>query len=113
MADSRPPPPPPPSEDEPRGAEFWLAPFFRDSSLWPVLAVAALIFVVLAASGLLLALDRNPFAIAAVLLALWGSIDLAIRARRRGGSRLVQGCVAAFWALSIAAAVAARRAGWF
>ena len=104
----------PPANDDPRGAELWLAPFFRDSTLWPVLIVAAAIFVVLGAAGLLLAfVDRNPFALAAVLLLLWISVDALVRDRRRGRSRLLLGCVAGFWLLSIAAAAGARWAGWF
>jgi hypothetical protein len=106
--------PAPSANGEPRGAELWLAPFFRDSSLWPVLCVAVAIFVVLGASALLLAfVERNPFAVAALLLLLWISVDAVIRDRRRGRSRLLLGCVTGFWLLSIAAAAGARWAGWF
>jgi len=106
--------PTPPAGGEPRGAELWLAPFFRDSSLWPVLCVAVAIFVVVGASALLLAfVERNPFAIGAVLLLFWISVDAVVRDRRRGGSRLLLGCVSGFWMLSIAAAAGARWAGWF
>ncbi len=104
--------PAPPERDEPHGAEFWLAPYFRDSTLWPVLVTIAAIFVVLGASALLLALERNPFAVAAVLVLLWISLDAAIRNQRRGGSRLLLGCIAAFWLLSAAAAAGVRWAGW-
>jgi hypothetical protein len=106
--------PPSPANGEPRGAELWLAPFFRDSTLWPVLGVAVAIFVVLGASALLLAfVERNPFALAAVLLLLGISVDAVVRDRRRGGSRLLLGSVAGFWLLSIAAATGAHWAGWF
>lgn len=100
--------------DEPRGAERWLAPFFRDSTLWPVLVAVSAVFVVFGASALLLAfVERNPFAVGAVLILLWMSIDAGIRSRRRGGSRLLVGAIAVFWLLSAAAALGAAWAGWF
>ncbi len=102
-----------PERDEPHGAEFWLAPYFRDSTLWPVLVTVGAIFVVLGASALLMALERNPFSIAAVLVMLWISSDAVIRNQRRGRSRLLLGCIASFWLLSAAAAAVARWAGWF
>ena len=34
-------PPPSESRDDPHGADLWLVPFFRDSTLWPVLVTAA------------------------------------------------------------------------
>ncbi len=106
--------PEPPATDERRGAELWLAPFFQDSSLWPVLCVAVAIFVVVGAAALLLAfVERNPFAVTALLLLFWISVDAVVRDRRRGRSRLLLGCVTGFWLLSIAAAAGARWAGWF
>ena len=103
-----------PAPSEPRGAERWLAPFFRDSTLWPVLVTVSLVFLVIGASALLLAfVERNPFAVAAVLLLFWISFDAGIRSRRRGGSRLVLGMIAAFWLLSAAGALGAVWAGWF
>src|SRR5262245_11157678 len=104
-------PVPPDHGDEPRGIEFWLAPFFRDSTLWPVLVTAALMFVALGASALLMALERNLFAIAAVLVMLWISLDAGIRSRRRRGSRLLVCSIAGFWLLSATAAAGARWAG--
>jgi len=103
----------PESRDEPQGVELWLAPFFRDHTLWPVLVTAALIFAALGASALLMALERNPFAVAAVFLMLWITADAGIRSWRAGGSRLLLGCIAGFWLLSAAAAIAARWSGWF
>jgi hypothetical protein len=100
--------------DEPRGAERWLAPFFRDSTLWPVLVTVSAVFVVLGASALLMAIvELNPFAIGAVTILVWISVDAGIRSRRRGGSRLLLGAIAAFWLLSGAAALGAVWAGWF
>jgi hypothetical protein len=106
-------PAPPDEREEPHGVELWLAPFFRDSTLWPVLVTAASIFIVLGASALLLAFERNPFAVAAVVVMLWISADAGIRSWRAGGSRLLLGSIAVFWLLSAAAAGAARWAGWF
>jgi hypothetical protein len=98
----------------PSGVEFWLAPFFRDSSLWPVLTVAVAIFVLFGAWGLLLAaVDRNLFALVAMLLVFWMSVDALIRNRRAGGSKLLTGSIAGFWLLSIAAASGAHWAGWY
>ena len=104
---------PPEQRDEPHGVELWIGPFFRDPSLWPVLVTAAAIFTVLGASALLMALERNPFAVAAVLVMLWISADAGIRSWRAGGSRLLLGSIAGFWLLSAAEAIAARRLGWF
>ena len=114
MAEGEDPAPPEPSDDsDPRGTELWLAPFFRDPTLWPVLVTAAAIFAVLGASALLMALERNPFAVAAVVVMLWITADAGIRSWRAGGSRLLPGSIAGFWLLSAAAAVAARWSGWF
>jgi len=103
----------PRDDPEPRGVELWLAPFFRDASLWPVTAVVAAIAVVFGASALLLALERNVFAAAAVALLFWISFDACWRQSRRGGSKLLLGCVTGFWGLSAAAALAVHWAGWF
>jgi len=95
--------------------ERWIEPYFRDSSLWPVLVVAAAIFVTLVASVLVLAVgDRNLAAMAALLALVWMSADATlreIRSRRRLG--LVGGAILAVWVLAAAAAVAARRSGFF
>jgi hypothetical protein len=100
--------------DDPSSPEFWLAPFFQESTLWPVLAAAAMMITALGAWALLLAfVERNPFGVAAVLVLLWISVDASLRNRRRGGARILIGCVAGFWLLSSAAAVGARWAGWY
>ena len=101
-------------DPEPSGAERWLAPFFRASTLWPVLVTVFVVVVVFGASALLLAfVERNPFALGAVLILFWISIDAGIRSRRHGGSRLLVGSIAAFWLLSAAVALGAAWAGWF
>ncbi len=104
----------PEREDAPRDLAGWLAPYLRDPSLWPVTLVVFAIAVVLGASGLLLAFaERNPFALGAVLLALWISVDVSLRERRRGRPPRVAIGALALWLASAAAAVAARSAGWF
>jgi hypothetical protein len=107
-------PTPPGESDEPHGTDLWLAPFFRDSTLWPVLVTAAAAFTALGAWALLVAfVERNPFGVAAVLVLLWITVDAGIRYRRSPGSRFLIGSIAAFWILSIGSAVAVRWLGWF
>jgi hypothetical protein len=109
-----PQPTPDPDRDAPKGVDLWLAPFFRDSSLWPVLAVAIMIFVLFGAWGLLLAaVEGNLFALCAMVIVFWMSVDIVIRNRRNGGAKLIVGCIVGFWALSIAAATSAHYAGWY
>jgi hypothetical protein len=100
--------------NEPSGTDLWLAPFFRDSTLWPVLVTAAAAFTSLGAWALLLAfVERNPAGIAAVLILLWISVDAGVRYRRSPGSPYLIGSIAGFWALSSAAAVGVRWLGWW
>jgi len=104
-----------PDAPEPGGLERWLAPYFRDSTLWPVLAVAAATAVTVVASVLLLAVvDRNLTAGAAVLVLGWISVDVLRRERRaRGRTGLAGRAILSLWALGSAAALAAWRAGLF
>ena len=106
---------PPTGEPEPEGVERWLAPYFRDSTLWPVLAVVAASAVTGLASVLLLAaVDRNLAAMAALIALVWMSVDVTRRERRaRGRTGLAGRALLALWALSLAAALAARRVGLF
>ena len=107
-------PPPSESRDDPHGADLWLVPFFRDSTLWPVLVTAAGAFTALGAWALLVAfVERNPFGVAALLVLLWITVDAAIRYRRSPGGRYLLGGIAGFWLLSIGAAVGVRWLGWF
>jgi hypothetical protein len=91
----------------------WIEPYFRDSTLWPVLVVAAAIAVTLVAALLVLAVvDRNLYGMGALLALGWSSADATwrdLRARRRIG--LVSGAILVVWALGAAAALAARRSG--
>ena len=93
--------------------ERWIEPYFRDSALWPVLAVAVAILITLLATVLVLAVaDRNLAAMAALLALGWMSADATLRelrSRRRLG--LVGAAVLVVWALGAAAALAARRSG--
>jgi hypothetical protein len=101
MADAEPP-------------DGWLAPFLRDPTLWPVTAVALIVFSLFGATGLLLAfVERNGFALAAVALAFWVSVDAGVRERRRGGFPQVALSLALFWAVSGGGALLAWRLGWF
>ena len=93
----------------------WIEPYFRDPSLWPVLAVAIAILVTLVAAVLLLAVvDRNLPAAAALLLLAWMSGDATLRQlRARGRLGLAGRLVISVWALGVLAALAARAAGIF
>ena len=107
-------PAPPDDRDDPSGDDVWLAPFFRDSTLWPVLVTAAAAFTALGAWAVLVAfVERNPFGIAALLVLLWITVDAGIRYRRSPGSRYLIGSLAVFWVLSLGSALAIRRLGWF
>jgi hypothetical protein len=113
MADGSGPAPPDPGHER-RGTDFWLAPFFHDSTLWPVLVTAAGAFTTLGAWSLLVAfVEHNPFGVAAVLVLLWISVDAGVRYRRSPGSRFLVASIVGFWVLSVAAAVGVRWAGWF
>src|SRR5262247_436068 len=118
MARQSDPPPdraPPAGEPEARGLERWIAPYFRDSTLWPVLAVAAATAVTGLASLLLLAaVDRSPYAATGVLVLAWIGVDVALRERRAlGRTGLAGRSVLALWALGAVAALAAWRGGLF
>ena len=95
--------------------ERWIEPYFRDSTLWPVLIVAVSILVTLVAAVLLLAVvDRQLYAMAALLALAWMSGDAMLRqlrTRRRVG--LLGAGILAVWALAGVAALAARLTGFF
>jgi hypothetical protein len=98
-----------------RSLDDWLEPYFRDSTLWPVLVVAAAVLVTFAAALLLLAVaDRKLSAMAALALAFGASVDAAWRewrAQRRLG--LASRALLGVWALATVVAFAANRLGIF
>jgi hypothetical protein len=101
-------------QPDPRQLDTWIRPFFSDSTLWPVLVVAFAIFVVFGAALLLLAVrSRSPWAIAALLVLAWMSVDGVsgdVRRRRLG---LVSRSIVTLWTASALAAVVATAAGLY
>jgi hypothetical protein len=97
-----------PSAPEGAGIDSWIRPLFEDSALWPLLIVAGAIAVTIGSTLLLLAFaERNPMAFTGALIALWMSIDIVVRDRRRGRFGLTSRCVAVLWAACISVAIAA------
>jgi hypothetical protein len=94
---------------KPRGVDEWLRPFFRDSTLVPVLLVAAGCFTALGAGIIAWAVrGRSLAAIGALVLLAGMSADALLRDRRRRGRLgLASRAVLGLWALSAAAAAAA------
>jgi uncharacterized membrane protein YjjP (DUF1212 family) len=94
-------------EDLPSPNEI-LGTLFAEASLWPLLIVVLGSTGTFGAALIVLAIgDRNPFALAALLLILGMTTDMLIRARRRTGLRNVAKLIALFWAVSIALALVA------
>lgn len=70
------------------GFDAMIGTFLRESTLWPVLAVAVGSGgAFTAALIVLVTVDRNPFAAAALLLLFGMTVDVAIRARTRESYR--------------------------
>jgi hypothetical protein len=94
---------------KPRGVDEWLRPFFRDSTLVPVLLVAAGCFTALGAGIIAWAVrGRSLAAIGALVLLAGMSADALLRDRRRRGRLgLASRAVLGLWGLSAAAAAAA------
>ena len=94
-------------EDLPNPNEI-LGTLFAEASLWPLLIVVLGSTGTFGAALIVLALgDRNPFALAALLLILAMTTDTLIRARRRTDLRNVAKLIALFWTVSIALALVA------
>jgi hypothetical protein len=92
----------PPQDPDERSIDRWIAPFFHDSTLYPMVIVAAAIGVTLGSTLVLLAAaDRNPFAAAALLLLLGMSADAVYHDFRRGRLGLASRAIAVLWALSV------------
>lgn len=102
------------NNDEPRSLDDWLRPLFSDSILWPVLAVAAMVFVTLGASLLLFALvERHIFALLGLVIASFVSCDYMLRSLLMGRFGLAPRALLCLCLLSIAAAILARKSGAF
>ena len=103
----------PSAEDEPRRLEDWIRPFFTDSMLWPVLAVAILSLSTFGSAILLLAIGaRNYFAIAALVAIAGMSADAIWADLRRRRLGPVSGLILALWSISALAAAGAIALGW-
>lgn len=99
-------------EREPATAfERWVLPYLTDSSLWPVLAVAAAIAATIGAAVLLLALRRQPAALAALVLLAGVTAHALYEDVRAHRTPWAGGAALALWALSAAAAWGAVRLG--
>lgn len=99
-------------DTEPHGIDLWIRPFFQDSTLWPVLAVLVICLSTIGGTVLLAALkSQNLFALAALVLLIWMSGDIVIRARRNHTNQLLAWCILALWLGSVAAAVIGISAG--
>ena len=99
----------PEPEHEPKSLDDWLRPYFTDSTLVPVLLVAAGCFTAVGAGIIAWAVrGRSLAALAALVLLAGMSVDALLRDRRRRGRLgLASRSVLALWALSAAAAAAA------
>ncbi len=98
-----------PTEPETRkpaeGVDTWLRPFFEDSSLWPVAIVVALSLFTMGAGLLLLVwLTANPFALLAIVLLAGMTVDIAVRALRRGAAKALAWCAIGLWLGSLGVA---------
>jgi hypothetical protein len=97
-------------QTEPAAHDRWIAPFFEESGLWPVLIAAVGSAAAFGAALIVMALhDRNLFAMAGVAL-LAGLTIFAIDERRRRGAPLldrVAQLLAAIWLFSLLGGLAA------
>lgn len=90
------------SPDDVPGVEEIIGSFLKEASLWPVLVV------VLGSAGafgaallILVGVDHNPFAAAALLLILGMTGDVMFRARRKGVYRNLAKLVGLVWLAAI------------
>lgn len=95
------------------GSEEWLAPFFTDSSLWPVVVVVGTCLSTLGAAVLIAGLyHQNPAAAAALLGLAWISFDISRRRLSMNGRLGMLGwSIVSLWALSAAIGGLAIRLG--
>lgn len=98
----------------PQGFTEHLREYVRDPTLWPVLLVAAAIFVTLGTAVLLSALrDRNLFAALALVVLAGVSADAVTREIRGRGFGFVSRALLGLWALCGLFAGAAIALGWY
>ena len=91
-------------EDLPSPNEI-LGTLFGEASLWPLLIVVLGSSGAFGAALIVLSVgDRNPFALAALVLILAMTTDTLVRARRRTDLRNLAKLIVLFWAVSIALA---------
>ncbi len=82
--------------------------FMGEASLWPVLIVAVGSAGAFGAAMLVLVgIDHNPFAAAALLLILGLSIDIFVQSRRKAIYRNIAKLIGVIWCVSIAMALLA------
>lgn len=97
-----------------RAVDRHLAIFYRDSTLWPVLVVAVAALVTVGASMLVFAVrERSPYALAALVLLGWVSVDAVYRDLRQRRFGVASRAVVGLWGAAAAAAVLASRLGFF
>ena len=94
----------PPSEDFPNLDEL-IGSFMQEASLWPVLVVAIGSGGALGAAILILVgVDHNPFAAAALLLILGMSVDVFVQSRRKSVYRNLAKLIGLVWCSAFAMA---------
>ena len=99
-------------EAEPGGIDRWILPFVQDSSLWPVSAVMVLCLSTVGAAVLLAAwIGRDLFAIAALVVMIGISGDIALRARRGEQGSILAWGILVLWVGSFAGAAIGIAAG--
>ena len=92
-------------EAEPGGIDRWILPFVQDSSLWPVSTVMVLCLSTVGAAVLLAAwIARDLMAIAALVVMVGLSGDIALRARRGEQKPVLAWGVLVLWLGSFAGA---------
>lgn len=93
-----------------RAVDRHLSIFYRDSTLWPVLFVVVAAAGTLGAAMLVLALrERNPYALAALALLGWISVDLVWRDLRQRRFGVASRSVLLLWSAAAGVALLAAR----
>lgn len=105
-------PEPPEEEDEFPSLDELIGTFFSEASLLPI------VVVVLGSGGafgaallVMTAVDRNPFAMGALVLLAGMTVDISLRARKEAGFRNLALLVGLVWAASVLLALLAAWTG--